>query len=55
MSLLQRGVTALFLASQCGHTQVVKVLLEHGAHVDLPTDVSHVFLIRRPKLSQSLA
>lgn len=41
VSLLQQGVTALFLASQCGHTLVITCLLEHGAQVDLPTDVSH--------------
>ena len=48
VSLLQKGVTALYFASQCGHIKVVKVLLEHGAQVDLPTDVSHMFLIRWP-------
>lgn len=31
------GVTSLFLASQAGHTEVVKALLEKGARVDLPS------------------
>ena len=46
VSPLQEGGTALYFACQHGHTKVVILLLEHGAQVDLPTDVSHVFLTR---------
>ena len=49
LSQLQDGVTALYVACQEGHMPIVKLLLEHGAQVDLPKDVSHImFLIRRP-------
>ena len=47
VSLLQEGVAALYAACQGGYMEVAKLLLEHGAQVDLPTDVSHVLLIRR--------
>ena len=37
---LQNGVTPLILASQEGHKDIVVVLLNHGAEVDLPDKVS---------------
>ena len=37
---LQDGYTPLIIASQEGHTDVVEVLLNHGAEVDLPQKVS---------------
>jgi hypothetical protein len=33
---LQRGQSALWLASDAGETECVKVLLKYGAQVDLP-------------------
>ena len=47
VSLLQKDVTSLFFASQEGCTQAVKLLLEHGAQVDLQDNVSHVFITRK--------
>ena len=46
--LIQHGVTSLFFASQEGHTSVVQLLLEHGAQVDLPNNVRHILIGRRP-------
>ena len=37
---LQDGNTPLILASQKGHKDIVEVLLNHGAEVDLPNKVS---------------
>ena len=37
---LQDGVTPLNVASQEGHKDIVEVLLNHGAEVDLPDKVS---------------
>ena len=37
---LQDGITPLILASQEGHKDIVEVLLNHGAEVDLPNKVS---------------
>ena len=37
---LQNGFTPLIAASQEGHKDIVEVLLEHGAEVDLPDKVS---------------
>ena len=37
---LQNGTTPLSLASQKGHKDIVEVLLNHGAEVDLPDKVS---------------
>ena len=37
---LQDGATPLILASQEGHKDIVEVLLNHGAEVDLPNKVS---------------
>ena len=34
------GYTPLCLASSCGNSNVVKALLEHGAHVNQQNDVS---------------
>ena len=37
---LQNGDTPLIAASQNGHKDIVEVLLNHGAEVDLPDKVS---------------
>ena len=37
---LQNGVTPLIAASHEGHRDIVEVLLNHGAEVDLPSKVS---------------
>ena len=37
---LQNGNTPLIAASQKGHKDIVEVLLNHGAEVDLPNKVS---------------
>ena len=37
---LQNGATPLIAASQNGHKDIVEVLLNHGAEVDLPNKVS---------------
>ena len=37
---LQDGATPLILASHNGHKDIVEVLLNHGAEVDLPNKVS---------------
>ena len=39
LSPLQDGATALFMASQDGHTAVVKLLLEAKAKPDVPDEV----------------
>ena len=39
LSPLQDGATALFMASQNGHTAVVKLLLEAKAKPDVPAKV----------------
>ena len=36
---LQNGVTALYVASQNGHVEVVNILLKNGAHVDVQEGV----------------
>ena len=40
--LSQDGWTALMLASDSGHTDVVKLLLSSGAQVDLQDKVRHI-------------
>ena len=37
----QQGALPLYVASQEGHLQVIKVLLEYGASVNLVNDVSY--------------
>ena len=37
---LQEGVTALHLASDCGHVTTVQLLVEAGASLDVQTNVS---------------
>ena len=39
----QNGVTALYVASQNGHVEVVNILLQNGAHVDVEKGVSLTF------------
>ena len=36
-------MTALYVASQNGHVGVVNILLQSGAHVDVPEEVSLTF------------
>ena len=36
---LQNGVTALYVASRNGHFEVVNILLQNGAHVDVRKEV----------------
>ena len=37
-------MTALYVASQNGHVEVVNILLQNGAHVDVQEEVSWTFL-----------
>ena len=37
---LQDGNTALILAARWGHTDVVKILVEHGSNIDIKNKVS---------------
>ena len=37
---LQKGITALFLASECGHVTTVQLLVEAGASLDVQTHMS---------------
>ena len=39
LSMIQEGGTALYMASQNGHDDIVQLLLASGASVDLPTMV----------------
>ena len=39
--MIQTGATALYMASQNGHDDVVQLLLASGASVDLPTKVQY--------------
>ena len=36
---IQIGFTPLHYASWNGHTDIVKLLIDHGAHIDVPTKV----------------
>ena len=36
---IQRGGTPLHYASESGHTDVVELLIDHDAHVDVPAKV----------------
>ena len=40
----QNGATALYVSSQNGHVEVVNILLQNGAHVDVQDEVSWTFL-----------
>ena len=40
--LLQAGFTALYMAAQEDHAEVVKLLLDHGADQHLATPVSFI-------------
>ena len=42
--VLQNGWTALMLASDSGHTDIVQLLLSSGAKVDLQNKVRHIML-----------
>ena len=44
ISTVQDGVTGLFMASQEGHEEVVRVLLQSGAK-DTPDNVSVTFVV----------
>ena len=37
---LQKGVTALIAAAEEGHTSIVKILVDHGAAVDIQNKVA---------------
>ena len=39
----QNNWTALMIASQNGHVEVVNILLQNGAHVDVQEEVSLTF------------
>ena len=39
LSMIQRGASTLYMASQEGHDDVVQLLLDGGARIDLPTKV----------------
>ena len=43
---MQNGVTPLYVASQCGHTSVVSLLLDKGAAVDLPEKVRMISQVK---------
>lgn len=38
--MLQEGLTAVYKASQKGHSKIIQLLLKAGAHVDEANDVS---------------
>ena len=42
-SFLQDGVTPLMVAAQNGHNEAVKILVQHGAGVDMQDVVSTVY------------
>ena len=42
--LPQDGATPLIIASQCGHSDVVTILLRNGAGADVATNVSHLMI-----------
>ena len=37
----QGGYTALYIAAQDGQIEIVSLLLDRGANIDVATDVSH--------------
>ena len=39
--LMQTGATPLYIASQEGHSDVVNLLISHGANVDKSLEVCH--------------
>ena len=39
--LMQDGATPLFMASQEGHSEVVNLLISHGANLDKSHEVCH--------------
>ena len=41
---MQRGITPLFNASYQGRNDLIQLLIEHGAVVDLPNDVSLCYM-----------
>ena len=51
---LQRGLTAMLLASRDGHVDIVRMLLERGASVDAAGHVSQPACLVAPPSSPSL-
>ena len=41
---LQNGSTALMMTSKAGHIECVKMLLEKGAEINMPDNVSDVII-----------
>ena len=41
---MQRGYTPLYYASEQGRNDLIQLLIEHGAVIDLPTDVSLCYM-----------
>ena len=39
LSMIQEGLSPLYMASQQGHDDVVQLLLDGGARIDLPAKV----------------
>ena len=44
-SCSQNGTTALHQAAQSGYADVIRILLDHGADIDVPDSVSTDLLI----------
>ena len=40
-------MTALYVASQNGHVEVVNILLQNGTHVDVPEEVSFCIFLQK--------
>ena len=39
--MIQKGKSPLYIAAHIGHRDIVQLLLDHHANVDLPSDVRH--------------
>ena len=42
---LQTGGTALIVASECGHLEVVKLLIHNGAKINISNNVRYIFVL----------